>query len=126
LRVAKEVQQRTRATLAAVHCYFSVEYFGAELARIAPSDPRLVDARLETVRELCAEARIPEDVARLVGGAPDSVLTNMQQRGEADLVVMGALARGRFADVVLGNTAERVLHYGTGDVLIVTPARVKA
>jgi universal stress protein E len=124
LRVAKEMQRRTRATLAAVHCYFAVEYFGADLARIAPSDPRLVDARLEAVRELCAAARIPEDAARLVVGAPHSVLTDMQQRGEADLVVMGALARGRFTEVVLGNTAERVLHYGTGDVLVVTPARV--
>jgi universal stress protein E len=125
LRVAKEAQRRTRATLAAVHCYFGVEDFGADFARIAPSDPRLIDARLEAVRELCAEARIPEDAARLVAGAPHSVLTDMQQRGEADLIVMGALARGRFAELVLGNTAERVLHYGTGDVLVVTPARVK-
>jgi universal stress protein E len=126
LRAAKEVQRRTRAELAVVHCYFAVEYFGADLARIPPSDPRLVDARLEAVRELCAESRIHEDAARLLTGAPHSVLTDMQQRGEADLIVMGALARGRFTELVLGNTAERVLHYGTGDVLVVTPARVKA
>jgi universal stress protein E len=125
LRVAKDLQVRTRSALAAVHCYFSVEYFGADLARIAPSDPRLVDARLEAVRDLCAEAGIPEDAARLVSGAPDSVLTDMQLRGEADLVVMGALARGRFAELVLGNTAERVLHYGIGDVLVVAPPRMK-
>jgi universal stress protein E len=124
LRMAKEVQLRTRATLAAVHCYFPVEYFGADLARIPPSDPRLVDARLEAVRQLCAEARIPEDAALLVAGAPHSVLIDMQQRGEADLIAMGALARGRFAELVLGNTAERVMHYGTGDVLVVTPLRV--
>jgi universal stress protein E len=126
LRVAKEVQKRTSAALAAVHCYFAIEYFGADLARIAPSDPRLVNARLDAVRALCAEAGIREDAARLLAGAPHSALTDMQQRGEADLVVMGALARGRFAEVVLGNTAERVLHYGTGDVLIVAPARVMA
>jgi len=54
------------------------------------------------------------------------VLAKMQQRGEADLVVMGALARGRFAELVVGNTAERVLHYGNSDVLVVTPGRVKA
>jgi universal stress protein E len=126
LRVAKEVERRTRAKLAAVHCYFPVEYFGADLARIAPSDPRLVDARLEAVRELCAEAGVPEDAARLIAGAPHAVLPDMQRRGEADLVVMGALARGRFAELVLGNTAERVLHHGSGDVLIVTPPHVKA
>ncbi|HEY3516997.1 MAG TPA: universal stress protein [Gammaproteobacteria bacterium] len=126
LRVAKEVQQRARAKLAALHCYFAVEYFGADLARIAPSDPRLVDARLEAVRALCAETGIPVDAARLVAGAPSSALTDMQRRGEADLVVMGGLARGRFAELVLGNTAERVLHYGDGDVLVVAPARVGA
>jgi universal stress protein E len=78
------------------------------------------------VRALCAEERIPAEAARLVAGAPHTVLADLQQRGEADLIVMGALARGRFAELVVGNTAERVLHHGTGDVLIVTPARVKA
>jgi universal stress protein E len=126
LRAAKELEQRTGATLSALHCYFPIEYFGADLARIPPSDPRLVDARLEAVRALCVEAKIPPEAARLVAGAPHSVLTDMQQRREADLIVMGALARGRFAELVLGNTAERVLHYGNGDVLAVAPPRVKA
>ena len=125
LRVAKQLQERTGATVSALHCYFPIEYFGADLARIPPSDPRLIDARLEAVRALCAEARVPMEAARLVAGAPHSVLTDMQQRREADLIVMGALARGRFAELVLGNTAERVLHYGNGDVLVVTPARVR-
>jgi nucleotide-binding universal stress UspA family protein len=125
LRVASEVQRRTNATLAAVHCYVPLEYFGADLSRTVASDPRLVDARLEAARSLCAQAGIAESAARLVAGAPHDVLTGMQQRGEADLVVMGALARGRFAELVLGNTAERVLHRGTGDVLVVTPARLE-
>jgi universal stress protein E len=126
LRVASDVQRRTHATLAAVHCYVPLEYFGADLTRMAASDPRLVDARLEAVQSLCAEAGIPESAAKLVAGEPHSVLADMQQRGEADLVVMGALARGRFAELVLGNTAERVLHHGNGDVLVVTPARARA
>ena len=123
LRVAKEIKRSVHGKVTALHCYFSIEHFGADLVRIPPSDPRLVDARLEAVRALCAEAHIPVDAARLVAGAPDSVLTDMQQRGEADLVVMGALARGRFAELVLGNTAERVLHHGTGDVLVITPSQ---
>jgi nucleotide-binding universal stress UspA family protein len=36
---------------------------------------------------------------------------------------MGALARGRFAELILGNTAERVLHGGSGDALLVSPPR---
>jgi universal stress protein E len=125
LRLARALQRRTNAALTAVHCYVPVEYFGADLTRMAASDPRLVDARLEAVRALCAEAGIAESAAQLVAGVPHAVLTEMQQRGEGDVVVMGALARGRFAELVLGNTAERVLHHGTGDVLIVTPARLR-
>lgn len=125
LRLAADLQQRTRATLAAVHCYFPPEYFGGALTHLAPSDPRLVEARLTAVRALCTEAGLPADAAKLVAGVPHAVLTDMQKRGEADLIVMGALARGRFAELVLGNTAERVLHYGQGDVLVVTPPRVK-
>jgi universal stress protein E len=123
LRCARAVQLHAGAALAAVHCYVPVEYFGADLAHMAPSDPRLRDARLEAVRALCTAAGVDAAAARLVAGAPHAVLAELQQRGEADLVVMGALARGRFAELVLGNTAERVLHYGAGDVLVVTPAR---
>jgi nucleotide-binding universal stress UspA family protein len=35
---------------------------------------------------------------------------------------MGALARGRLKELVIGSTAERVLHRAHGDVLIVKPA----
>jgi len=124
LRRAAALQRRTRAALAAVHCYVPPEYFGGALTRLAPSDPRLVEARLDAVRALCAEAGVAADAAKVVAGVPHAVLTDMQKRGEADLIVMGALARGRFAELVLGNTAERVLHYGEGDVLVVPPPRV--
>jgi nucleotide-binding universal stress UspA family protein len=96
------------------------------LTHLAPSDPSLVDARFEAVRALCVEAGLAPEAAKLVAGVPHAVLSGLQQRGEADLTVMGALARGRIAELVLGNTAERVLHYGNGDVLVVTPTRVTA
>lgn len=120
LRCARALQLRTGATLSALHCHVPFEYFGADLARGAAEDQQV---RLEAVRALCAEAGIDRAAAKLVSGAPHTVLTEMQKHGQADLVVMGALARGRLAELVLGNTAERVLHYGTGDVLVVTPTR---
>ena len=121
LRLAKAMQSRTGANLSAVHCYVAIEYFGADLTRRAPADSPLGDARLEALRALCAEAGVSPEAVRLVAGAPHTVLTDMQRAGQADLVVMGALARGRFAELLLGNTAERVLHHGTGDVLVITP-----
>lgn len=121
LRRAQSLQAATGATLTALHCYFPIEYFGADLSQLPPRDPRFVDARLEAVQKLCADTGVPQSAARLAAGAPHAVLSAMQQRGEADLIVMGALARGRFAEIILGNTAERVLHDGNADVLVVTP-----
>jgi universal stress protein E len=126
LRLAAAVQQRTGAMLAAVHCHLPPEYFGGALTHLAPSDPRLAEARLAAVRALCSEAGLPADAGKVVAGVPHAVLTDMQKRGAADLIVMGALARGRFTELVLGNTAERVLHHGHGDVLVVAPPRVEA
>jgi universal stress protein E len=117
MRCAKALQVRCGASLTAVHCHEPVEYFGADLQR--------GEARLQAVRQLCTEAGVSPDAAKVIAGVPHAVLTQMQQRGEADLVVMGALARGRLAELIVGHTAERVLHYGNGDVLVVAPPAAK-
>lgn len=111
VRCAKALQQRTGASLTVVHCHEPVEYFGADLQR--------GEGRVDAVRQLCAEEGVSPDAAKVIAGAPHTVLTEMQGRGEADLVVMGALARGRLAELIVGHTAERVLHFGNGDVLAV-------
>lgn len=121
VRNAKAVQALVGARLEVLHCYLPVDYFGADLSQLPPRDPGYVGAREEALRSLCLEAGVPPEAARLVAGAPHTVLRAMQQRGDADLVVMGALARGRFAELIVGNTAERVLHDGSTDVLVVTP-----
>jgi universal stress protein E len=122
LRHANWLRGRTSTALAVVHGYVPVEYFGADLTQLAPSGPSFVDARLTAVRALCTEAGIPAAAAKLVSGHPHAVLTDLQRRGEADVIVMGAMARGRFAELIVGNTAERVLHHGEADVLVVTPS----
>jgi universal stress protein E len=123
LRHAKALQGSMGARLTVLHCYQPADYFGADLSYVPPRDPRFVDDRQEAVHALCAEAGVPLDAARLVAGSAHAVLQAMQQRGEADLIVMGALARGPFAEFIIGNTAERVLHDGSADVLVVTPHR---
>jgi universal stress protein E len=123
LRQAKAVQSLTGARLTALHCYLPIDYFGADLSHVPVRDPRFVDGRQEAVHDLCVEAGVPPSAARLVAGVPHEVLQAMQQRGETDLLVMGALARGRFAELLIGNTAERVLHDSNTDILVVTPPR---
>jgi universal stress protein E len=119
LRVAAGLKKRTGAALTVLHCYVPVDYFGAELGPLPTQEAALTAARDEAMRALCLEAGVPSTAMRLVAGAPHTVLQDLQRSGEADLIVMGALARGRLAEFLLGSTAERVLHHGRGDVLVV-------
>jgi universal stress protein E len=119
LRHAKALQARTGATLTALHCYVPIEYFGADLTYLPAGGAEFVDGREEALRKLCAQAEVPAAASRLVAGSPHTVLLGMQDRGEADLIVMGAIARGRLSELLLGSTAERVLHDGRVDVLVI-------
>jgi universal stress protein E len=126
LRLAKATQAVHDAELTVLHCYMPLAYFGADLGLLPTQDAAMTAARQEALDALCRDAGIPSTAAKLVAGAPHNVLQGLQRNGEADLIVMGALARGRFAELLLGSTAERVLHHGRGDVLVVKPPKVAA
>ncbi len=121
LAAAREFEQRAGATLAAVHCYLRPEYFSGEPTTGRSHD--MAAARREALEQLVEKSGLPKSVARLATGAPtDTLLRRMAESGEADLIVMGALARGRFEEIFIGSTAERVLHGAAADILAVKPA----
>jgi universal stress protein E len=112
---AKNLQALTGASVTVLHCYTPIEFFGTDIAPPAAAfapDP-------SAVRRLAASAGFPESTARVATGAPHVVLLEMLERGEADLVVMGALARGRVKDFLIGSTAERLLQHARHDLLAV-------
>jgi universal stress protein E len=122
---ARELAMQSGATLSVVHCYTPVEMLGVD----APS-PRSADegvgARRAALEALVEQAGLPKSAARLETGLPAHVaLQRLAESGEADLIVLGALARGRLEDWLIGSTAERVLHRGGADVLAVKPAQVR-
>jgi universal stress protein E len=117
---AHELQEQTGALLTVVHCHAPVEFFGAAATR--PAGTAAGDAeRREALEALVKESGISAAAALVVAGAPQEVLKRMAERGEADVIVMGALARGRLKDWWIGSTAERVLHSVQADVLAVKP-----
>ena len=122
LAQARVMQEQTGAKLTVLYCYPRLDYFGADLHGLPPQDGRFVDSRREVLQALCEECGIDVGAAKLVPGEPHGVLRDLQQRGEVDLIVMGALARGRLAELVIGSTAARVLHDGRTDVLVVKPS----
>jgi universal stress protein E len=121
LAAARKFEQHARATLTAVHCHVSPEYFGAGSSAARGHDAE----HREALERIVAMAGLPKSIARLATGAStDTFLKRMAGAGEADLIVIGALARGRFGEMFIGSTAERVLHGVAADVLTIqaTPA----
>jgi universal stress protein E len=120
LDYARRLAEERAGELIVVHCYTPPEHFGGEFGDAARAESGI---RREALAKLVAEAGLPTSVARLAGGgAPHALLRQMAERGEADLIVMGALARGRFEEWFIGSTAERVLNGSAADVLAVKAA----
>lgn len=124
LAYAKSLQAVFGAKLDVVHCFVPLSELtgGAESGGpLATAEEALEEARRYELESLVAAAGLPKAAIRLAPGKTDAVLNQMIDDGEADLVIMGALSRGRLTDFVIGSTAERVLHRARGDVLAVKP-----
>jgi universal stress protein E len=120
LAYAHDVQTQTRGTLTALHCFVPFEYFGADLATPL-GDVLREDARRAEVKKALRQAGLQVSAARVDMGPTHDVIKRLVDGGEADVVVMGVLARGRIKDWLIGSTAERVLHGAPVDVLAVKP-----
>lgn len=70
---------------------------------------------------LAAEHGIDERSVHVLPGSPLDILPYVARQEQADVVVMGAIARSARSPEVLGSTAERVLDHLPCDVLIVRP-----
>ena len=117
LAQAKQLQSQCGAALAAVHCRPTLDLLGATRTLGANE----IEERRRAVVRLLAAAGLPADAAVLAEGEPHRVFEDLAKSGRADIVVMGVLARGRIAELMIGYTAERVLHRGATDVLLVKP-----
>ena len=120
LAAAAKLQAKTGAELTVLHCFDPPEFFRAD-ARLAVRDSEFEGGRRAELEALLNRAGLPVAAAKVVAGEPHSILHKMIEAGQADLIVMGALARGRVKDWVIGSTAERVLHRTQVDVLAVHP-----
>jgi len=76
--------------------------------------------RLE-FRKLAEDAGIPEDRAHLVAGSTRQALDELVEQLEIDVVVAGAVARGRLERLLIGSTAEAILDDVHCDVVVVKP-----
>ena len=71
--------------------------------------------------ELMLRFELDEEDGHLLPGAPEKVLPDLAEQLNADLVVMGAVARGFIQRIIIGSTTERVLDKMPCDLLIMKP-----
>jgi len=124
LACAHDLQARTRGTLSALHCFVPVEHFGYDLTTPV-GDVSEAAVRRTAVDEVLRKSGLQASAARVERGPTHEVIKKFFDRGEADVVVMGVLARGRIKDWLIGSTAERVLQGVPVDVLAVKPADLR-
>ncbi len=73
----------------------------------------------DTMADLAKELGIAEDHTRVQIGAPKHDILQYAKAVGADLIIIGSHGRKAFASVVLGSTANSVLHGATTDVWVV-------
>jgi universal stress protein E len=126
VRTAVTVSERAGARLSLVHCYLPLARHAAgrtagDHVPLDDAEQALEQSRQRALDRLAADAGLDPGETQLVEGDPADVLAQLAERGDADLIVMGALSRGKLADFVIGSTAERLLHRAACDILLVKP-----
>lgn len=99
----------------------SPDEFAEFIEAARSSEDKALTACLE--RSGHALAGVP---VQLVQGEPEDVITSFVESRNIDVVVMGTVARTGIAELVMGNTAERVLRRLRGSVLAVKPPGVQS
>ena len=72
--------------------------------------------------DLVGRFTIEDDHVHMKTGKPGELLPYMAREMAANLVIMGALSRGRLERAIVGSTAEKVLDHLPCDVMIIKPA----
>jgi universal stress protein E len=111
------------------HAYFpasialSAAVTGMPMA-VGNEDKLLAEERrikLESLTTLTEPYGIKTDNVHLLLGTAAELLPEQAERYRADVMVMGAIARGRVQRLFIGSTAERILDKLPCDVLIIKP-----
>jgi len=129
LDLAASLASSTGATLHLLHVYDTADMYGVP---VLPEDAKAEFARyrrkvrraaLDQLQQL-SDALSPQPcktTLSLAPGIPWQVIRTTARRVAADVIVMGSVGRGGLPGLLIGNTAEKVLHAAEASVLIVKP-----
>ncbi len=129
LHVSKELVARLNGELHAFHSYdpriaVATATANAYIPVSLPFDEieqQMHEDHEKRFREITEFHKIDADKAHLVAGLTHEELPLMAAKLDADVVVMGAVARNRWKRLFIGSTAERTLEHLPCDLLIIKP-----
>lgn len=126
IQQAREVAEFTKGELKVVHSFQSLEEIGLRATwafkpQKLPVDEINAKMRQEHDQALKAFAEsldLPKNAAFLMPGRAEEVIPAFAEAQHASLVVMGALARSKLKQRIIGSTAARALDNMPCDVLV--------
>jgi len=121
-RKAREIAATNAARLSLVHVVDNLPISDASYGPIIPFDVDLTEelmaAAKKRLAELGVELGVPEERQWLEIGSPKLEIVRIAEENDVDLLVIGSHGRHGLA-LLLGSTANGVLHYAKCDVLAV-------
>ena len=123
LKVAERATQLVKAFDAELHVVHVIEPLSLAYGGDVPMDLSTVQEQIQDqaashLREFSATLNVPEKHQHLIFGRPESEIQRTAEEAGADIIVVGSHGRHGLA-LLLGSTANGVLHGASCDVLAV-------
>ncbi len=126
IEIGKEVAKLSGGSLQVVHTVQRLDEIGSramwafkpEKLPVEDIDKKIHDEHDRALKILGEVCEVPPKALHLVPGRAHEVLPAYVRQQNASLVVMGALARSKLKQRIVGNTAARVLDHLPCDVLV--------
>ena len=123
---ARDLANEFNGSLHVIHTYQRIEEIGARATwsfkpvklSVADLDAKIRKEHRQALDALIAECDLDSEHVHMLPGRADEVLSSYAMANNASLVVMGALARGRIKQRIIGSTAARALDHIPCDVLV--------
>jgi universal stress protein E len=120
------LSERMHGTLHAVHAYARMPFASLQQEGLTPRIVEEIERRAERTaqadfKQALSTVSIPASRRYLIGQHPIDAIGVAARRSRSAIVVMGAISRSGFRNLLIGNTAERILDELSCDILVVKP-----
>lgn len=119
---AKSLAKTSQADLSIVHVLDNIPMpdtsYGTIISLTEDSDNELLEIEKAKFIEIADQLGVAQTNRWLIWGAPKQEITELAEKIQADLIVVGSHGRHGLA-LLLGSTANAVLHHARCDVLAV-------